>query len=96
MFGLQQGSKRPVCLLTTASPVQEDLQRSGKQSPQEEPTQFLLHQDSEQHGEEQHHLQYNQKQHPTTYQQATWPVKVVTDRDVWKGAREVKLVTRFN
>lgn len=42
MFGLQQGRKRPVRLLTAASPVQEDLQPPGKQSPQEESTQLLL------------------------------------------------------
>lgn len=48
MLGLHQGSKRPICLLTVASPVQEDLQPSGKQSPQEEHVQLLLTQDREQ------------------------------------------------
>lgn len=63
MFGLQQGSKRPVRLLAAASPVQEDLQPSGQQSPQEESAQLLLPQDGELRREERQQLELNQ-QHP--------------------------------
>lgn len=81
MFGLQQGSERPVCLLAAAAPVQEDLQPSGQQSPQEESAQLLLPQDGEQRSEERQQLQHNQ-QHPATCQQATRPVTVITQRDI--------------
>lgn len=41
MSGLQQGGQRPVRLLSAASPVQEDLQPPGQQSPQEEFAEFV-------------------------------------------------------
>lgn len=39
--GLLQGSLRPVCLLSPASPIQEDLQRTGQSDSEEEPTYLL-------------------------------------------------------
>lgn len=60
MSGLQQGGKWPVCLLTAAPPVQEDLQPSGQQDPQEESAQLRLPQDGEQRREERQQCQYDQ------------------------------------
>lgn len=65
MSGLQQGSERPVCLLPAATPVQDDLQPSSEQDPQEESPQLIL-----QHQQRQHN-----QQPPSTRQQDGRPVK---------------------
>lgn len=52
MSGLQQDSERPVCLLPAATPVQEDLQPSSEQDPQEESPQLILQHQQRQHNQQ--------------------------------------------